>query len=465
MMPSRKSTANDADQSPSAQVLPFPTKPVEPKPKPRAEARALLEAALGTGVRGSVRDAIQASLEALDANPRRQITNEEYQALKPGQKLVDPRRRGFLARCSTSGVRFLYRHRDPVTNKQVETLIGYQGAIALADARKQWETMRARRMGGLSPVEDVKSPESALPTMRELATLYLDRYCAKVKRSWNEDRRLLDRHVLPSYGDAPVDQFTTTVARRLFASLDDTPRERDKLRASMSTMFNVAIGKTKKLTIADTWLPENFPNPITNAQTAAHESMGRHEPSMVEARRYLAGLRAGVLRKDYSQALELQLLLACRIAEVTGMAWDELDLDTGQWTLPAERSKNGHAYLIFLSPRAREIIAERAAIRAGGDHHVFPMLTDRSRPLRADLVSQALKARRAELGVAGKFTSHSVRVAFSTWAGRRQISQELIHRCTAHVLTNDRIAATYNRATLDEPAAVLWAEWAEALES
>ena len=451
-----------------ATVHTLPVAPAAPqkasKPAAKATARTHLEAALEAGVRGPLRDAIKAALEIAEVGARRNLTDAEYKALRPGQKLVDPARPGFIARASKAGVRLLYRHNQASDGARVETLIGYLGDITLAEARERWAEMRARRMAGKPATEDRRSPDCSVPTMRELVRRYLAEYCERVKRSWKDDQRLLERHVLPAYGDLPADQFDTATARRLFASLDGTPRERDKLRASLSTLFNVSTGKTKKVTIADPWLPAGFSNPITNAETAKHRGGHTHEPTLDEARRYLVGLRSGVLRLDYAQALELQLLTASRISEVVGMAWSEVDLEAGRWTLPPSRSKNGEEHVVFLSAPALAILRARDDARTRTDEYVFPMMTDRRRPLRADLVSNALKEHRAALGVSSTYTTHACRVAFSTWGGERLVPQAVIHRCTAHVIhSGDAIGAIYNRARLHEPAAQTWRDWAEAL--
>ena len=52
----------------------------------------------------------------------------------------------------------------------------------------------------------------------------------------------------------------------------------------------------------------------------------------------------------------IRLLTAQRGGEVHGAAWSELDLANGWWTIPAERSKNGLAHRVPLSPQALRIL-------------------------------------------------------------------------------------------------------------
>ena len=52
----------------------------------------------------------------------------------------------------------------------------------------------------------------------------------------------------------------------------------------------------------------------------------------------------------------LRLLTAQRGRELHGASWDEMDLAGGWWTIPAERSKNGLAHRVPLSPQALRIL-------------------------------------------------------------------------------------------------------------
>lgn len=48
----------------------------------------------------------------------------------------------------------------------------------------------------------------------------------------------------------------------------------------------------------------------------------------------------------------LLLLTGQRREEVSGMSWSEIDLVSKTWTIPKERSKNGKAHIVHLSPLA-----------------------------------------------------------------------------------------------------------------
>jgi integrase len=59
---------------------------------------------------------------------------------------------------------------------------------------------------------------------------------------------------------------------------------------------------------------------------------------------------------DYGRIVRLLILCGSRRAEVGGLAWSELDLDSGIWILPATRSKNGRSHALPIMPMMRAIL-------------------------------------------------------------------------------------------------------------
>lgn len=75
--------------------------------------------------------------------------------------------------------------------------------------------------------------------------------------------------------------------------------------------------------------------------------------------------------KTCQHIIQLCLVTAQRVGEVSGMRCDELDLVAGTWTLPGSRTKNAHAHVVPLSDLALGIIAEAIA-NASESPFVFP---------------------------------------------------------------------------------------------
>jgi len=87
-----------------------------------------------------------------------------------------------------------------------------------------------------------------------------------------------------------------------------------------------------------------------------------------ELRALWNGLQQAGIAGDTAAALKLQLLTACRIGEICGAQWSEIDLAKAEWLIPGKRAKNGRECLVPLSENAIEIL--KAQDQSGA--HVFP---------------------------------------------------------------------------------------------
>ena len=65
------------------------------------------------------------------------------------------------------------------------------------------------------------------------------------------------------------------------------------------------------------------------------------------------------------------VLTACRSGEVRLASWDDINLETAEWTIPGERMKAQRPHRVPLSGRAMEILQEARTLGGGGGL-VFP---------------------------------------------------------------------------------------------
>ena len=321
---------------------------------PREAALKLLNAALDTGVRGANRDAIRQAILVNEDTKRGDLSDLHYQNLPAGGKLVDPDRPGLVMRHGKrTGRVWIYRFDDPETHKQTEFQFAHYPEMPTSEAREVWMRLRRQRLNGQRPSLIDRQGEADAPTIEELVQRFIREYACKVKRprSIAEDRRLLAKHLLPDYGMMPATEFTRDHVAAILLGIKEggAPREAEKVRAVLSTLFNVARGKTRKISLlAGTWLPADTPNPV---ETVALErrAVKNHKPTTSELRAYVRNLDAlGV----YGAVLRIQLETCARISEVTGMRWTELDLDECVWSLPADRAKNNREHKVMLAEHA-----------------------------------------------------------------------------------------------------------------
>jgi integrase len=150
-----------------------------------------------------------------------------------------------------------------------------------------------------------------------------------------------------------------------------------------------------------------------------------------------------------ARALEFTILTAARTAEAVGAKWEEIDFETGVWTVPAERMKPGKPHVVPLSERALLILA--ALPRMKGDF-VFPG----SKPetsIHKTMMLQLLRTMRDGL------TVHGFRSSFSDWCGERtDFDHETREFALSHVIP-DKAKAAYRRYRSLEKRRKLMEAW------
>ncbi|WEK43612.1 MAG: site-specific integrase [Candidatus Sphingomonas colombiensis] len=90
--------------------------------------------------------------------------------------------------------------------------------------------------------------------------------------------------------------------------------------------------------------------------------------------------------------------------------WDEIDLDTRSWAIPAEKMKMRKAHRVPLLRQSILILQEVRSI-AGRSGYVFPSMRSRTRPMSENTLNGALR----RLGYASdEMTAHGFR-AMAQW--------------------------------------------------
>jgi hypothetical protein len=362
----------------------------------RDEALQHINAAIAVKFRD---DGLRASLNAAAALAQPQTsagrTVFEYENLAPGGKLTCKANPGLLMRSGKrTGKVWFFRYRDD-EGKEREHQIGWFPDMTVTTACSEAERQRKLRNEGKPIVEEPKE-EAPIYTMENLCEQYIQEYAMgtktsgeQIKRSGYEDARLLSRHIIRHYGSHPGIDFNSDTLRSILSSLSETaPREAVKLRAVVSTMFNVACGRTNKITYTKgTWLSSGNLNSASGATAPEHKAT-RFCPYCDQLKTFTQNLTG----TTYGNVLKLQMLTVTRVGEATQVAWAEFDLENAIWELPSARAKNKHGYRIQLSKQTvamlREIKADQRVEGIKTDF-LFPASEDRSKPVRREGINRA----------------------------------------------------------------------------
>ena len=141
---------------------------------------------------------------------------------------------------------------------------------------------------------------------------------------------------------------------------------------------------------------------------------------------------------------------AARSGEVRGARWDEIDLDSATWTIPAEGMKAGKEHRVPLSAQAMEVLA-RAREYANGSELVFPGPSGRA--VTSAAYSKLLHEN--DIGC----VPHGFRSSFRDWCSKTGQPRELAEHALAHVVKG--VEGAYQRSDLFNRRRALMAEWTD----
>lgn len=178
---------------------------------------------------------------------------------------------------------------------------------------------------------------------------------------------------------------------------------------------------------------------------------------------------ASTVKLITSSAIKLLILTGARRGEVAKMAWKELDLLAGVWSLSKERTKNSRAHIIYLSECAIEIIKKLQPI-TGESLYVFD--TERGVHIREDTLTRAISRLQQSSKSESKnrisnlapFTVHDIRRSAATaWGERLSILPHIIEKMLNHQPMN-KLITTYQRATHANEQKNAWLAWGKMVE-
>jgi integrase len=173
--------------------------------------------------------------------------------------------------------------------------------------------------------------------VEDLVELFITEHLSK-KRSAREISRLLRREVVPKWGTSSVHEIDKRRVMELVREITarGAPSAANKLLKVVKTFFGWCVGRA----ILEISPAKGLAAPareIARDRVLDDDELAR----ITRAARQIDGPYAGIV--------ELLALTGQRREEVAQLIWDELDLASQTWTLPASRTKNGKPHIVHLS--------------------------------------------------------------------------------------------------------------------
>ena len=159
-------------------------------------------------------------------------------------------------------------------------------------------------------------------------------------------------------------------------------------------------------------------------------------------------------------ALRLAPLVFVRPGELRHFEWAEIDFETNEWLIPAEKMKMNADHIVPLSEQAISILLQIKELTGKGKY-VFPSVRTRLRPMSENTVNAALR----RMGYTREeMTGHGFRAMASTLLNEQGFKEDWIEMQLAHSERN-KVRAAYNRAKYLPQRKKMMQQWSDYLDS
>ena len=344
-----------------------------------------------------------------------------------------------------------------VGEKRTDYGLGPYPEVSLADAREKARAIRAQINAGEVPVGVMRARKAVLAEKTFVRTFEscAEAYLQDKKREWKNPKHrqqwhnTLQRYVYPHMGNLNVDDIDLPHVLACLEPIWHSKTETaTRVRGRIETVLDWAqVRKYRTKENVARWkghLDKVLPAPSKIQKVEHHKSIPYDEVAdfVIKLQQ-----RQGMAVK----ALILLILTCTRSGEVRGARWDEVDLDKGIWTIPAERMKAGKEHRVALPSAALELL--RALPRVEGSNLLFP--GTKGQPL-SDMTLLAVMRRMDVAAV-----PHGFRSTFRDWVGDcTSYPSDLAEAALAHTLES-KVEAAYRRSDALERRRSMMEDWAK----
>jgi integrase len=347
--------------------------------------------------------------------------------------------------------------------------LGTYPTTSLEKARKKHRHVKELLDDGKDPALvalEEKIERRQAPAVEELVKEYLEKWAKPRKKSWEEDKRALEKDVTPTWGKRKAKDITKRDVVLLLESLVErgSPVQSNNLLEKVRKMFNFAV--ERDILKAS---PCHGVRPLhkreSKERTLAEE----------EIKTFWTSLDTASMSDEAKRALKLILVTAQRPGEVAGM--HSREIEGRWWTIPAERSKNGKAHRVYLTDLAVEIIGEvpeNAHLFSPGrfygedGKHKRQKVGRPGDPIQGNSLAQALRKNLSPDKEAGAskipikaFTPHDLRRTAATNMASLGYGI-VVDKVLNH--TDRRVTAIYDRYSYDREKQLALEAWGRKLE-
>ena len=361
----------------------------------------------------------------------------------------------------------LWRLKYSFDGKEKSLSLGQYPTITLIKARELREKYKIDISNGINPTEQKREDKETkqqeeiknINTFQKIALERLDKEDniseAHYKRTINAFKNDCFRYI----GDKYIDDVTAQDLIKIIQIMNDRG-----VKDSARKLF-YSISKTFKWAVANNKAKRNPASDISLIDILGKKSQ-THYPTITDDK----GIKNLLISiKEYQGELSTKYALIMlsytfvRPSNVRLALWDEIDLESKQWVIPAKKMKTKDEFIIPLTPTLIKLL-EDIKLYSGDSPYLFPSTKSRTTPLSDGALLGAVR----RIGYnKEEFTPHGFRAMFSTIAHEKSpFNYDVIETQLAHSVGNS-VSKAYNRAKyLDERVKLLnwWSDYLDEIQ-
>ena len=352
-----------------------------------------------------------------------------------------------------------WRLRYWIAGKENRLSLGVYPDISLKDARERRDEARRQIARGIDPSAVRKGIAAEQQATCETFQLIAEEWHTKFRHTWADNTaktviERLQKDIFPYIGARPIREITPpellAVVRRIESRGAVETARRDLQKCGEIFRYALATGRAERDIAAD------LRGAIAPPKKRHFASI--HEPKDIgELLRAIDGYQGSPVTRC---ALQLAPLTFVRPGELRHAEWSEIDLEAGEWRIPAARMKMREKHIVPLSRQALDVLRELHPITGGG-LYVFPGARSATRPMSENAVLAALRRMGYEKG---EMTGHGFRSMASTILHEQGWLSDVVERQLAHGDRN-KVRASYNFAQHLDKRREMMQAWANYLDT
>jgi len=392
------------------------------------------------------------------------LTDTALRKLKPkaAPYKVSDRDGMYVTVSKTGTITFRYDYR---LNGRRETLtLGRYGpgGISLALARERLLDARKAVEEGRSPAQEKQREKRRLSRAKnfaEFTEVWLE--ASGMADSTRAMRKhIIDRDILPAFKNRLLAEISPDDLRALCMKVKKrgAPATAIIVRDIVKQVFGHAIMHGEKV-----------PNPAEEVSPASIATFTPKDRALTpsEIRLMMHEMDTVATLPTIRLALRMILLTLVRKGELLRATWDEVDFETGVWSIPKERMKRRFPHNVYLSQQALDILVALKTC-AGGSKYLLPARYDGDQHMSMATLNRVTirvsdQAREKGLPLEA-FTVHDLRRTGSTLLNEVGFNRDWIEKALAHE-DNRSSRAVYNKAEYAEQRRHMLQEWANMIDA